>query len=449
MTWLCRIVLGLLGLAIFPQFPSFAQAAESVPPSAPLTIIRCGTLLAEPGREPLRNAVIVIRGDRIEAIEHGAYAAPDDATIIDLSDSFVLPGLIDCHVHLTNEFTADIRLRSLEESDADRTLRGLEFAHRTLLAGFTTVRDLGSEGDAVFALRDAISAGRVRGPRIIAAGEAATPTGGHGDGTNGFREDLFAVPTPANGVADGPDGCRQAVRHQVKRGADCIKLTATGGVLSNIGAGIEQQMFDDELLAIIETSHMLNRKVAAHAHGSRGIKAAIRAGVDSIEHGTFLDDEAIDLMRERGTFLVPTIIAGKTVEEMANVPGYYTAAVAAKARTVGPVIQQAFARAYKGGVRIAFGTDAGVCAHGVNAKEFVYMTEAGMPPAEAIAAATIHAAELCGVEREVGRLAPGFAADLIAVARSPLEDITELQRVRFVMKAGEVVKQDGKPLLRP
>lgn len=416
---------------------------------AQVIAIRCGKLLAEPGQPVIADAVVIVRNGLVERVERVGAQIPQDAQILDLSDSFVLPGLIDCHVHLSMEFTADVRLRNLEESDADRTVRALENAHKTLMAGFTTVRDVGSGGDAVFAIRDAIAAGRVHGPRILASGEAMTPTGGHGDDTNGFRDDLLAIPTPVNGVVDGADAGRRAVRHQVKRGADCIKLTATGGVLSNIGAGTEQQLFEDELVAIVETAHMLGKRVAAHAHGVRGIKAAVRAGVDSIEHGTFLDDEAIALMKERGTYLVPTIIAGKTVEANAAVPGYYSAAVAAKARTVGPVIHEAFGRAHRGGVRIAFGTDAGVCAHGVNAKEFVYMTEAGMSASDAIVSATLNAADLCGLSGTVGAIGPGMAADLIATRDSPIDDINALQDVRFVMRAGVVVKRDGESTLKP
>lgn len=437
------LVLGLLAC-----FGNRSQAAAS-DPDPQVTAIRCGYLLAEPGSPPIANAIVIVEGDTVRAVVGDPAQIPQNAHVVDLSDQFVLPGLIDCHVHLAMEFTPDVRLRELQDSDADRAITALANARKTLLAGFTTVRDLGSSGDAVFAVRDAINNGRVSGPRILSAGEAVTPTGGHGDNTNGFREDIFEQPTPMDGVADGADPCRAAVRNQVKRGADCIKLTATGGVLSNIGAGIEQQMFEDELRAVVETAHLLGKRAAAHAHGARGIKAAVRAGVDSIEHGTFLDDEAIELMRQHGTYLVPTILAGKTVEANAGIPGYYPAPVAAKARAVGPVIQSAFGRAYKGGVKIAFGTDAGVSAHGINALEFVYMTEAGMPNAEAIVSATTSAAYLCGIQDTAGRIKPGMAADIIATSASPLDDITELQRVTFVMRGGEIVKKDGASLLRP
>lgn len=445
-----RVVPWLLA-AVIGGCSGWAGGASGQPRGGPdgAVVIRCGHLLAEPGSDPITGGVIVVQGGRIAAVGGPELSGPDGARVIDLSDQFVLPGLIDCHVHLAMEFTPDVRLRTLQESDADRALQAMRNGHKTLLAGFTTVRDVGSSGDAVFAVRDAIERGEILGPRIIASGESITPTGGHGDDTNGFRDDLLPPPAAANGVADGEDACRRAVRRQVQRGADCIKLTATGGVLSNIGAGTEQQMFEDELRAIVETSHMLGKRVASHAHGVRGIQAAVRAGVDSIEHGTFLDDEAIALMKEHGTYLVATIIAGKTVQQNAEVPGYYPAAVAAKARSVGPVIQDAFGRAYKGGVKIAFGTDAGVCAHGVNAMEFVYMTEAGMPNKEAIASATVNAAELCGLEGRVGLIRVGMEADIISTKKSPIADVTELQRVHFVMKGGEVVKRDGQSLLNP
>ncbi len=442
MTYACLNLVTIIGLWS-------SRAVGSSAPDRDVIAIRCGQLLAEPGQMPINNAIVIVKLGQIESVGDSTTQIPPDAQIIDLSDQFVLPGLTDCHVHLSMEFTPDIRMRTLQESDADRAIRALENAHKTVLAGFTTVRDVGSGGDAVFAVRDAIESGRVHGPRILSSGEAITPTGGHGDDTNGFRDDLLPIPTPANGVADGVDACRRAVRQQVKRGADCIKLTATGGVLSNIGAGTEQQLFDDELRAIVETAHLLGKRVASHAHGTRGIKAAVRAGVDSIEHGTFLDDEAIQLMKEHGTYLVPTIIAGKTVEHNAEIPGYYSAAVAAKARIVGPVIQEAFGRAQRGGVKVAFGTDAGVCAHGINAKEFEYMTEAGMSASDAIVSATLHAADLCGLAGRIGAIRPGMEADFIATRSSPIDDIAVLQDVRFVMRGGVVIKQDGESLLRP
>lgn len=416
-------------------------------------IIHCGTLLAKPGQPPIKEASILIEDDRIVAVQKGFvtdFASErgergedgDDVEprIIDLRDSFVLPGLIDCHTHITMEYSKDVRLRSVEESDADAAIHGVVYAKRTLEAGFTTIRNVGSSGDAAFALRDAIDAKLIPGPRILEAGESISPTGGHSDSTHGYREDLMAIPGAMQGIADGADACRQAVRAQIKRGADVIKLTATGGVLSATAAGTEQQFFEDELKAIVETAHLLGRKVAAHAHGAGGIKAALRAGVDSIEHGTFLDDEAISLFKQKQAFLVPTILAGVTVAERAEIEGYFKPVVAEKARAVGPVIQGAFGRAYKAGVRIAFGTDSGVSEHGKNAREFELMVQAGMEPMEAIKAATVNAAELLGLPNEIGTIEPGKQGDVIAVKFDPLDDIRALQQVRFVMRAGLVWK---------
>ena len=281
-------------------------------------IVHCGILLAVPGAAPLQNASVVVRRGRVVDVRTGFVEAtaledvnPDTVDLIDLKKSFVLPGLIDAHTHITSEYTSDVRLRRVQESDADAALRGVQYAARTLAAGFTTIRNVGSSGDAAFALRDAIARGTVEGPRIQVAGESLTPTGGHSDGTLGYRENLFPVPGASKGIADGVPGARQAVRAQVRRGADVIKLTATGGVLSAIAAGTGQQFFADELQAIVDTGHLLGKRVAAHAHGADGINAALRAGVDSIEHGTFLDDESIRLFLETKAFLVPTILAGK------------------------------------------------------------------------------------------------------------------------------------------
>ncbi|MBL8765237.1 MAG: amidohydrolase family protein [Phycisphaerae bacterium] len=439
---LCALLVPLLGLGADEPPPPPAKRPSWV-------VVHCGTLLAVPGRAPVRESSVLIKDGRVVEIRAG-YADPagvigTDATgaevrTVDLKDRFVLPGLIDCHTHLTMEFSADIRLRMVQESDATAALRGAHAAGRTLDAGFTTVRDLGSVGEAGFALRDAIERGDIPGPRVLEAGHAISPTGGHADSTLGYREDVFAIPGFMQGIADGADACRAAVRAQVKRSADVIKLTATGGVLSNTAAGMEQQFFEDELRAIVETGHLLGRRVAAHAHGARGIKAALRAGVDSIEHGTYLDDEAIALFKERGAYLVPTILAGKTVEENAMREGYYPAPVAAKARLVGPVIQAAFGRAYKAGVKIAFGTDSGVSPHGQNAREFQFMVDAGMPASEAIVAATVNAAELLGRSSELGTLEPGKRADLIATDGDPTADISQLRRVSFVMKDGVTYK---------
>ncbi len=414
---------------------------------ADASVLHCGMLLAEPGAgNPVREMTVVVLDGRIVRIERGYLepatfgAAFADAAVIDLKNSFVLPGLIDCHTHITWEMNPAQRLQAVEMSDADFALQGLVYAGRTLRAGFTTIRNVGSQGRATFALRDAIERGQVEGPRILEAGQSITPTGGHADRTLGYRDDLFHVPGAMQGVADGPDECRKAVRSQIKRGADVIKLTATGGVLSATAAGTEQQFTDDELRAIVETAHLLGRKVAAHAHGTAGIKAALRAGVDSIEHGSFLDDEAIALFKSSGAYLVPTLHAGMTVAAIASAEdSYFLPAVREKALAVGPKMQAALGRAYRAGVNIAFGTDCGVGPHGDNAREFMLLVDAGMTPSDALKSATVNAADLLGLSAEIGTIAVGKSADIVAVTGNPLEDISAMQRIALVMKSGRSV----------
>lgn len=431
----------LLRLVIVSLVCGCGATPLSAQPGA--TLVHCGRLLDRPG-SPARGAstVVIVDGVITRVLDGFIRLDDPDAEYVDCSEMFVLPGLIDCHTHITFQYTSDVHLKRVQDSDADTAIDGVVNAERTLMAGFTTIRNVGSIGDSAFALRDAIAAGKVPGPRILCAGYAITPTGGHGDRTNGYRDDLFDMPGADKGVADGEANTRQAVRAQVKRGADLIKCTATGGVLSNIGAGVEQQLFDDELVAIVETAHLLGKKVAAHAHGTRGINAALQAGVDSIEHGTYLDDKSIRLFRQTGAFLVPTIHAGKFVEHMAEEEGYFPPPVRLKAAAVGPQIQDSFRRAHEGGVRIAFGTDVGVGLHGTNAQEFLYMAEAGMSPEDCIVSATINAAELCGLSDQIGTLEPGKRADLIAVGGNPLEDLSELLDVDVVMKGGKVFKRE-------
>lgn len=441
--WIRRALGGALLLAV----AAGGARAEELAPER-WTIVRCGSVLLVPG-EPVRGeTTLVVHEGRIaevlagsaepESIMIGKSGAPE---IVDLRDAFVMPGLIDAHVHLTFESDADARMRRVTEDEAAAALRGSVYARRTLEAGVTTVRDLGG-GSAVFALRDAIAQGRIPGPRMLVAGHAITPTGGHGDRTNGYREDLFDAPDEYQGVADGPYEARKAVRAQVKRGADLIKLTATGGVLSNTSAGTDLQFKDDELAEIVSTAHMLGRRVAAHAHGTSGVNAALRAGVDSIEHGTFLDAVSVELFKKTGAWYVPTVIAGKTVGERAKLPGFYPPAVAEKARRVGPEVLDALRRAQAGGVRIAFGTDAGVFPHGENARELGYMVEAGLAPIEALRAATVGSATLLGIEAETGTLEVGKQADLIATRHNALVDISELSRVIFVMRGGSIYKRE-------
>jgi len=290
----------------------------------------------------------------------------------------------------------------------------------------------------MFAVRDAVERGDIVGPRILASGEAISVTGGHADPTNGYRADLIGIQSAA--VADGVDGCRHAVREQIKRGADVIKLTATGGVLSASAAGLAQHFFDDELEAIVQTAHKMGRKVAAHAHGTDGINAALRAGVDSIEHGTFLDDDSIKLFKSHDAFLVPTLLAGATVSANADIPGFYLPMVAGKAKEVGPRMHEMFHKAHVAGVKIAFGTDTGVSPHGENAKEFALMVKGGMTPTEAITAATITASDLLGLSAQIGTIEPGKAGDLVAVQGDPTSDVTELERIQGVVKGGARVR---------
>ncbi len=404
--------------------------------SADTKYIYAGTLISVPGQDALKEQTIIVKDGRIAEIKAGFLGPSAGVRIYDLRNQVVLPGLIDCHVHILNELGPKSKLQATEDSDAFLALRGALHASRTLRAGFTTVRDLGERSNAIFALRKAINDGMIAGPRILVAGSTLSPTGGHGQ-TYGYRDEinyLFA----SSGVCDGVDGCRRAVRLQVSRGADVIKLVATGGVLSDIKAGLDQQFTDEELSAIVQTAHGLGRRVAAHAHGVGGLNAALRAGVDSIEHGSYLDAESIALFRRNGAYLVPTVIAGVTAAEFARTGGFMSEAQKAKALQVGPVIQGALRRAYQGGVKIAFGTDSGVSAHGQNAKEFALMVGAGMPAIEAIRAATINAADLLQLSTQIGTVETGKIADIIAVAQDPTRDIKTLEHVTFVMRSGVV-----------
>ncbi len=407
------------------------------------TLIHAGTLLTKPGHhEPASRQTIVIENGRIAAIKAGFEKPSNADTLIDLSDHFVLPGLIDCHVHLTGEMGPQEKLATVEQSPTAVALHAAHYARLTIEAGFTTVRDLGEMGgsaDAIFALRSAVAKGYVPGPRIFAAGSIISPTGGHGV-TCGYRDDINVL-FDASGRGDGIDGCRYAVRKQVSRGADFIKFVATGGVLTDTNTGTGQQFFTDEYEAIVATAHMLGRKTTAHAHGADGMKAALLAGVDSIEHGTFMDDEVTELMLKRGAFYVPTALAGTTVAEIAAKEGNYMPPnIRAKALEVGPQIVGTLKRAHKNGIRIAFGTDTAVSPHGENAREFALMVKAGMTPMQAIEAATVTAAEHIGQTANLGSLEVGKAADVIAVASSPLENVRALENVAFVMRDGTVFK---------
>lgn len=407
-----------------------AQDAEEA-----LTVIHAGWLLAIPGEAPLEQQSILVRGERIEGIQAG-YVTPDGATVIDLTDDYVMPGFIDSHVHLQSELGPGRRFNTFTESPSDLAFAGADNARTTLMAGFTTVQDVGGNFEAALALRDAVDAGFVPGPRMRVAGTAVTPTGGHAD-VNGFALDVlhqFTSPTACN----GPAQCREAVRTLIRGGADVIKITATGGVLSDTAAGVERQFFDDELESIVEAAHMMGRQVTAHAHGVTGINAFLEAGGDSIEHGTYLDNDSIRLMRRNGAYLVPTVLAGVTVAELAETADFMTDNQRAKSRAVGPQMLEMARRAHDGGVTIAFGTDSGVSQHGDNAREFELLVEAGLTPMEAIETATIHASRHVRMDSDIGTIETGKYADIVAVDGNPLENISELRDVDFVMKNGTV-----------
>lgn len=417
--------------------------------AADFAVVHAGRLLAVPGRAPLAAQTVIVKDGRIAAVLPGyvgadaaGATASDTVKVYDLKSMFVMPGLIDGHVHMLSENNPNQRLEAVEMSDADDAIVGAMYARRTLQAGFTTVRDLGAgPGDAIFALRDGINKGEIEGPRIFAAGATVSITGGHGDGTQGYRDDIAHVLHNPS-VCDGPDDCRRAVREQVRRGADQIKLTATGGVLSNTAAGLEQQFGDDELKAIVEAGHRMGRKVTAHAHGAGGIKAALRAGVDSIEHGTYLDQEGVALFKKTGAYLVPTVLAGVTVGEWADDPkSWLTPPQRAKAKEVGGKMVETLRRAHNAGVKVAFGTDTGVSRHGDNAREFELMVKSGFTPMEAIRAATVNGADNLGKSADLGTIEPGKFGDLIAVSGDPLTDVSELRDVDFVMKGGVAYKQ--------
>ena len=403
-----------------------------------VTLIHAGHVLAVPGKPALSKQTIKIINGEIVSVTSG-YSQDESAHIIDLKDKFVLPGLIDSHVHLAMEFSPSIRLDRVTKRPGDIAYGALANARKTLMAGFTAVQDVGGP-EAIFSLRDAIKSGVVDGPHIRASGPALSPTGGHGD-THGYRSDileLFHSPT----ICNGADDCRRAARSAIKSGADVIKITATGGVLSNTAAGTEQQFFNDELAAIVQSAAKMGRKVTAHAHGKTGIDSALKAGVKSIEHGTYLDIETAKLFKKHDAVLVPTVLAGMTVVEWAETNNWLPPASKAKALKVGPKMKDMLATAYKNGVTIAFGTDTGVSKHGNNAREFGYMVDAGMSEMEAITAATITAAKHLEMGDKIGSLEHGKYADIIAVDGNPLDDITELYDVDFVMKGGKVFKNE-------
>ncbi|WP_100658475.1 metal-dependent hydrolase family protein [Alteromonas flava] len=406
------------------------------------TLIHAGTIITASDNKTHSEKTIIVDGDRIESIEDGYLQPSADDQVIDLRNSTVMPGFMDMHVHLSQQHGGPATyLQRFTANESDAALTAAHYAEKTLMAGFTTVRNLGDGYNETVALRAAIAQGKHIGPRIFTSAKSIATTGGHADPTNGHSARLAGDPGPKEGVVNGVADARKAVRQRYKDGADLIKITATGGVLSLAKSGQNPQFMNDELEAIVQTAKDYDMTVAVHAHGTEGMQRAIKAGVDSIEHGTYMDKETVKLMKKHGTYYVPTILAGAFVAEKAKIDGYFPEIVRPKAAAIGPLIQATFKRANDAGVKIAFGTDSGVSPHGENAKEFALMVEAGMDPLQAIISATRNAADLLNVSDELGTLSAGKKADIVAVEGDPLSDITRLQNVGFVMKDGIVYKQ--------
>ena len=404
------------------------------------TVIHAGLLINGDSSVPSPEMSIVIEGSKIKAIQTG-FITPDlEDEFIDLSGYTVLPGLIDMHVHLGSEYSKNSYQERITLNAGDYAIRAVANAQKTLIAGFTTVRNLGDSDGVTISLRNAINKGIVTGPRIFSSGTTISSSGGHGDSTNSLNKSLTSDPGASKGIINNIDDASKAVRYRYKEGSDLIKITATGGVLSNAKNSQNPQLTEQEIAQIVSIADDYGFKVAAHAHGAEGIKRAVRAGVHSIEHGTLMDAEGMRLMREKGTYYVPTIIAGLWVAEKAKDPDFFPELVRPKAAEIGPKIKVTFGKAYQAGVKIAFGTDTGVSAHGKNASEFKHMVEAGMPPMKAIQSATVEASKLLGEYHHLGSLVRGKYADIIAVSGNPLEDISLLEEVDFVMKAGKVYK---------
>ena len=445
-----RLIIACLGLS----FVSVARSLEPAGSNEEWTILYAGELLASPDQAPRQDQTIIVKNGKVDQIRSGFVDASALDTggrapmIVDLRDRFVLPGLIDVHTHITHDPSPGAKLKQVIENDADLALSASVYARQTLEAGFTAIRDLGAPGYAVFALRNAINQGKVPGPRILAGGETISVSGGHGD-VHGYREDLLGV-LASGGICDGADDCRRVVREQIKRGADVIKVMVTGGASSAVATGTGVQLTEAELRAIVETAHGLGRKVAAHAHGAEGIKAALLAGADSIEHGTWADrdPEIFELFKRTGAYLSPTAYlieyVGDTKEKIRNGPwGFQPPEVLEKVfQIVLPQQPRVMLKAaHQAGVKVALGTDSGVYPHGDNARELIEYVRIGMTESEAIRTATVNAAALLDLSDEIGTIEPGKSADIIATSKSPLDDIAELTRVTFVMKGGQVFKQ--------
>jgi imidazolonepropionase-like amidohydrolase len=434
-----RLVPLAAAVAALFAVPVFAQS-----PAAPMTVVQCGHLIDVVHGKMLGASTIVIAADRVKEVLDGTQQRAG-ANTLSMPNATCMPGLIDSHTHLTGQFSKSSYSDQFRLNPADYAIQSTVYARRTLLAGFTSVRNVGDNNNESIALRNAVNKGEVPGPRIWTAGIPIGSTGGHADGSDGYRWDLQGDPTPKDGIINSPEDAWKAVRQHYKDGADLIKIMPSGGVLDESSSSQNPQLTLAEIQAVVAAAHDYGFTVAAHAHGAEAIRRAVIGGVDSIEHGTFMNEEDMKLMKEHGTWYVPTIIAGQFVMGKAK-EGWYPPQVARKAMEVGPIIMATAGKAYKAGVRIAFGTDAGVYPHGENAKEFEYMVEAGMPPMFTIQAATTHAAQLLKRDKDVGSLEPGKYADIVAVTGNPLDDIKLMQKVGFVMKGGVVYEQDGQPV---
>lgn len=408
--------------------------------SAQDTYLHCGKLIDTKSGTVLKEKTIIVSGNKIVSVNNG-FTSPknNNDIVVDLKSKTVMPGLIDLHVHIESETNPRSFVAKYTDNEADVAFQSTVYAKRTLMAGFTTVRDLGGSGVNI-ALRKAIDAGKVDGPRIYTAGKIIASTGGHGDRSNGAKIGLIDDPGPDEGVVNSAADARKAVRQRYKNGADVIKITATGGVLSVAKNGSNSQFTVEELEAVVATAKDYGMLTAAHAHGDEGMQRAVRAGIKTIEHGTFMSDATMDLMKQKESYMVPTISAGKYVAEKAKIDGFYPAIIVPKALEVGPQLQGTFAKAYKKGVPIAFGTDAGVFPHGENGKEFRYMEEAGMPAIETIQSATVTNAALLNSADELGQIASGFFADIVATDDDPTKNISTMENVIFVMKNGKIYK---------
>jgi imidazolonepropionase-like amidohydrolase len=404
------------------------------------TLIHCGTLIDGKNKQTQSQVTVVVEGNKIVSVDKGLTTPGPNDKLVDLSKKTVMPGLIDMHVHLESETSKDALVKRFTMNEADVAFQSTVYARKNLMAGFTTVRDCGGSGVNI-ALRNAVNAGTVVGPRIFTAGKGIATTGGHGDPTNGSRKDLMGDPGPKEGVINGPEDAYQAVRQRYKDGADFIKITATGGVLSVAKDGSGPQFTQEEVNAIVAAAKDYGMHTAAHAHGAEGMKRAVLAGITTIEHGTLMTDEVMELMKQKGTYHVPTIIAGRSAAEYAKIPGYYHPLVVPKALEIGSKIQENFGKAYKKGVKIAFGTDAGVFPHGENAREFSYMVEGGMPAIEALLSAMQVNANLLGMGDKIGSIEAGKLADIVAVDENPVTNIKTMEKVTFVMRDGVVYKQ--------